>query len=54
MIRKAYEVNPMPCPKCSGRMKVAAFIPEYAAGDRIIGHLKLPFVAEKPPGVPCL
>jgi len=27
----------------------SAFIPDYAAVDRIIDHLKLPFVAEKPP-----
>ena len=30
-------------------MKVVAFITDYAAVDRIIGHLKLTFVAEKPP-----
>jgi hypothetical protein len=49
MIRKVYEVDPMICPKCGGTMKVAAFITEYAVVDRIIGHLKLTFVAEKPP-----
>jgi hypothetical protein len=30
-------------------MKVIALIMEYAATDRIIDHLKLMFVAEKPP-----
>ncbi|MCX6563403.1 MAG: acid--CoA ligase [Candidatus Aminicenantes bacterium] len=30
-------------------MKVVAFITDYAAVDRIIDHLKLRFVAEKPP-----
>ena len=30
-------------------MKVIAFITEYVAVDRIIDHLKLRFVAEKPP-----
>jgi hypothetical protein len=30
-------------------MKVVAFITDYAVVDRIIGHLKLTFVAEKPP-----
>ena len=30
-------------------MKVVAFITDYAAVDRIIDHLKLVFVAEKPP-----
>ena len=32
-------------------MKVVAFLTEYAVVDRIIRHLKLTFVAEKPP--PC-
>ncbi|MGA2587753.1 MAG: hypothetical protein ABSF88_12120 [Candidatus Aminicenantales bacterium] len=49
MIRKVYEVDPMVCPKCGGQMKVVAFITDYAAVDRIIDHLKLTFVAEKPP-----
>jgi tRNA(Ile2) C34 agmatinyltransferase TiaS len=29
MIRKVYEVDPMVCPKCDGRMKVSAFITDY-------------------------
>ena len=49
MIRKVYEVDPMLCPKCGGVMKVVAFITDYPAVDRIIDHLKLRFVAEKPP-----
>jgi hypothetical protein len=49
MIRKVYEVDPMACPKCGGRMKVVAFLTEYAVVDRIIEHLKLTFVADKPP-----
>ena len=49
MIRKVYEVDPMICPKCGSRMKVLAFITEYAVVDRIIDHLKLTFVAAKPP-----
>jgi len=36
-------------PKCGGTMKVVASIMELAAVDRIIDHLKLTFVAEKPP-----
>ena len=39
----------MLCPKCGGAMKVVAFITEYAVVDRIIDHLKLLFVASKPP-----
>jgi ribosomal protein S27E len=49
MIRKVYEVDPMTCPRCGGKMKVLAFITEHAVVDRIIGHLKLTFVAERPP-----
>jgi len=49
MIRKVYEVDPMICPKCGGTMKVVAFIAEHAVVDRIIDHLKLTLVAEKPP-----
>ena len=49
MIRKVYEVDPMVCPYCGGRMKVVAFLTDYAVVDRIMEHLKLIFVAEKPP-----
>ena len=49
MIRKVYEVDTMVCPKGGGRMKVVTFITEYAVADWIIDHLKLRFVADKPP-----
>ena len=49
MIRKVYEVDPLVCPRCGGRMKVVAFLTEYAVVDRIIRHLELTFIAEKPP-----
>ncbi|MGB9005973.1 MAG: transposase [Candidatus Aminicenantales bacterium] len=49
MIRKVYEVDPMLCPKCGGQMKVIAFLTDFSVVDRIIGHLKLTFVAVKPP-----
>ena len=49
MIRNVYEVNPMLCPQCGGTMKVIAFLTDYAVGDRIIDHLKLSFIAERPP-----
>jgi hypothetical protein len=49
MIRKAYEVDPMVCPQRGGQMKVIAFLTDYAVVDRIISHLKLTFVAERPP-----
>ena len=49
MIRKVYEVDPMICSKCGGRMKVVAFLTEVAVVDRIIDHLELTFVADRPP-----
>jgi hypothetical protein len=39
----------MLCPRCGGNMKVIAFLTDYAVVDRIIDHLKLTFVADKPP-----
>lgn len=49
MIIKVYEVDPLVCPQCGGQMKVISFITDYAVVDRIIHHLKLTFVADKPP-----
>ncbi len=49
MIRKVYEVDPMICPQCGGQMRIIAFLTDYAVVDRIIHHLKLTFVADKPP-----
>jgi len=49
MIRKVYEDDPLLYPKCGGRMKVVAFLTEHAVVDRFIDHLKLRFVAAKPP-----
>jgi len=49
MIRKVYEVDPMVCPQCGGKMRVIAFLMDYAVIDRIINHLKLTFAAERPP-----
>ncbi|MGB9004494.1 MAG: transposase [Candidatus Aminicenantales bacterium] len=49
MIRKVYEVDPMISPKCGGVMKVVAFLTASTVVDRIIEHLKLTFVADRPP-----
>jgi hypothetical protein len=51
MIRKVYEVDPLICPRCDGRLKVIAFLTEYAVVHRIVEHLKLSFIAEKPPPI---
>jgi hypothetical protein len=49
MIRKVYEVDPLLCPQCQGQMRIIASLTDYAVMDRIINHLKLTFVAERPP-----
>jgi len=49
MIRKAYEVDPLSCPSCGGRMRIVSFIEDPKVIDRIIRHLELSFVAERPP-----
>jgi hypothetical protein len=47
--RKVHEVDPMVCAQCGGRMKVISFLTDWAVVDRIVDHLKLSFVADKPP-----
>jgi len=49
MIRKVYEVDPLRCPTCGGRMNVISFIEEPKTIDRIIRYLELIFEAERPP-----
>ena len=49
LIRKVYEVDPLKCPKCGGRMTVMAFLTRASVIDRIIDHLKISFTAERPP-----
>jgi hypothetical protein len=49
MIRKVYEADPLICPQCGGTMKVIAFITDFPVVGKIINHLKLTFVAMKPP-----
>ena len=39
----------MVCPRYGGTMKVVSFLTDYAVADRIIDHLKLTFVADRPP-----
>jgi len=49
MIRKVYEVDPLICPSCGGRMRIVSFIEDPKVIDRIIRHLELSFEAERPP-----
>ena len=49
MIKKVYEVDPLLCPQCGGEMKVISFIEDHKVIDKIIAHLKLTFMSERPP-----
>ena len=42
------EVDPLLCPACGGQMSLISFIEDHKVIDRIIDHLKLPFMAERP------
>lgn len=39
LIKKVYEVDPLVCPKCGGKMEIIAFITEAAAIRKILTHL---------------
>jgi hypothetical protein len=39
----------MVCPRCGATMKVIAFLTDYPVVDRIVNHLHLTFVADRPP-----
>ena len=49
MIRKVFEVDPLLCPTCGGKMTIVSFIEDHKVIDKIICHLKLTFEAERPP-----
>ncbi|MGB2906001.1 MAG: transposase [Candidatus Aminicenantaceae bacterium] len=49
MIKKVYETDPLLCPKCRGQMSIISFIEDHKVIDKIIIHLKLTFMAERPP-----
>jgi len=57
LIQKIYEVNPLICPACKGKMKIIAFIEDYKVVKKILDHLGIykfgnkrapPKVAEDP------
>ena len=49
LIQKIYEVDPLLCPKCSGTMRVIAFIEDEEAIRKILKHLNLWDTKQKPP-----
>lgn len=52
LLSKVYEVDPLTCPKCQGRMKIIAFIEDEEGIEKILKHLELwEMKARPPPGV---
>ncbi|HIJ54570.1 MAG TPA: hypothetical protein HPQ03_00450 [Deltaproteobacteria bacterium] len=49
LIQKIYEVDPLICPKCSGAMRVIAFIEDEEVIKKILKHLTLWNIKRKPP-----
>jgi hypothetical protein len=49
LIQKIYEVDPLTCPKCSGKMKILSFIEDEEIIKRILKHLGLWDVKPRPP-----
>ena len=52
LIQKIYEVDPLTCPKCQGRMKIISFINEEEAIEKILKHLGLWEMMARPPPKP--
>ena len=48
IIRKVYEVDPLLYPTCGAKMKIISFIEDHKVIDKIIDHLKIIFMAERP------
>ena len=48
LIQKIYEVDPLVCPKCSGEMRIIAFIEDPALIKKILKHLGLWHIKRKP------
>jgi hypothetical protein len=40
LIQKIYEVDPLSCPKCQGRMKIISFIEDEEVIEKILKHLR--------------
>ena len=49
LIQKIYEVDPLTCPKCQGRMRILAFIEDEEVIKKILNHLGLWERKARPP-----
>ena len=48
LIRRVYEVDPLPCPFCGAEMKILAFIVDFGAAKAIRKSLELPAQEPEP------
>ena len=49
LIQKIYEIDPLTCPKCQGRMRILAFIEDPEIIKKILKHLDLWDLKVRPP-----
>jgi len=49
LIQKIYEADPLKCPKCQGRMRIIAFIEDNEVIKKILNHLGLWEIKQRPP-----
>ena len=49
LIQKIYELDPLTCPKCQGKMRITAFIEDPEIVKKIIKHLALWAQKARPP-----
>ena len=54
LIQKVYEVDPLVCPDCGGRLEVVAFIDAPQTIRKILQHLQLRVLPARPPPAPLL
>ncbi len=49
LMRRAFDLDVLRCPRCSGRMQLIATIEDPAVIQRILAHLGLPRTRDDPP-----
>jgi hypothetical protein len=49
LMRRAFDLDVLRCPRCAGRMQRMATIADPAVIQRILAHLGLPGVRDSPP-----
>ena len=53
LIAKVFQVDPLTCAKCGGKLKIVAYLHDQVAIKRVLAHLGLsPPVEPKPPPPP--